>query len=177
MSSGEAAGAWKATSASVVVFYCTGVQTGRRVHKEMEQPKGWTVSVIKIFSSKFTLCVCSVDMMLGPLNIFLLPASSVKFCQQTALEGSAVGKGFFNFLHKLYSQQNLSCSCSVNTSSGGSCTEQWSAAAIGFLQHPLQLISEWRLSREISPNEQLSPTPQMGRIFSRIHWQVHRATL
>lgn len=35
MSSGEAAGAWKATSASVV-FYCTGVQTGRRVHKEME---------------------------------------------------------------------------------------------------------------------------------------------
>lgn len=77
MSSGEAAGAGKATSASVVVFYCMGVQTCRRVHNEMEWPKEWTVSVIEIFSSKFTLCVCSVDMVLSPLNIFLLPASTV----------------------------------------------------------------------------------------------------
>lgn len=61
----------------------------------MEWPKEWTVSVIKIFSSKFTLCVCSVDMVLSPLNIFLLPASTVlSFVSRQHWRDTAVGKGF-----------------------------------------------------------------------------------
>lgn len=69
------------------------------MHIETEEPKGWTVSVIKYSSSKFTICACSVDMELGPLNIFLLLVGTVlTFVSRQHWRDTAGGKGFSSWV-------------------------------------------------------------------------------